>query len=496
MTDQPSAAEGTDPVQGAPGGRARADAPPAPGTPENTGATRATGVAGSTGAAGAAGATQATGAGGGAPVSAPGVGPLGAPPLRRSRRAHVISGVCGGLGRRFDLDPVIFRTVLAVLGVAGGVGLIAYGFAWLLIPLDGEDENELRRLLSGRVEGPGLTAVLFALVGSGLMLSMLNNGNVFFFATLLSAALAGASHWSLKRRAEQEGAEIDPVTAQAVAVAPPETTAPPTPGGPSWWRDPIVKDGTAGPVAPGPAGPYGPLDTGYLWGPEDGPDDAAAAGFRRRPPRQRRVWVGGWTFLAAVLAAVAGVGASWQAMPLGSSLQTGFACALAVFGLGLVVAAWYGRAGGGTVVAAVLTCALLVGAGAVPRSVTTQWAQREWRPAAAADLRDHYELGTGTAQLDLSGLKPERGQSLGTRASVGAGALEVVVPDDVRVRMEIEVGLGDVRLPGEPQDDIDVSPGRKRTVVLPPRDGAEPSGTLELELEAGVGQVEVRRAVR
>ncbi|MER7857332.1 hypothetical protein ABTZ98_33065, partial [Streptomyces bacillaris] len=31
----------------------------------------------------------------------------------------------------------------------GGIGLIFYGFAWLLLPLEGEEENEARRLLSG-----------------------------------------------------------------------------------------------------------------------------------------------------------------------------------------------------------------------------------------------------------------------------------------------------------------------------------------------------------
>ncbi|MFE3283968.1 PspC domain-containing protein, partial [Streptomyces sp. NPDC059233] len=60
------------------------------------------------------------------------------PPLRRSRRDKVLAGVCGGLGRYFDLDPVVFRIVLGVLTVTGGVGLIFYGFAWLMLPQEGE----------------------------------------------------------------------------------------------------------------------------------------------------------------------------------------------------------------------------------------------------------------------------------------------------------------------------------------------------------------------
>lgn len=52
--------------------------------------------------------------------------------------------MCGGLGRYCDVDPVIFRIVLGVLSATGGIGLIFYGFAWLLLPADGDDENEAR----------------------------------------------------------------------------------------------------------------------------------------------------------------------------------------------------------------------------------------------------------------------------------------------------------------------------------------------------------------
>lgn len=143
------------------------------------------------------------------------------PQLVRAPRQKVVAGVCGGLGRYCDLDPVIFRIVIVVLTLTGGIGLIFYGFAWLLVPLDGEDDNELRRLLSGRVDGASLIAVLLALVGCGLFLSMLNNGETLGFATLLSIATIGAAVWSQRRyTTAQEGGPLDPGTAAAVAEAP------------------------------------------------------------------------------------------------------------------------------------------------------------------------------------------------------------------------------------------------------------------------------------
>ncbi|MFD9339339.1 PspC domain-containing protein, partial [Streptomyces sp. NPDC060028] len=212
--------------------------------------------------------------------------PAERPPLRRGKRDKVLAGVCGGLGRYFDLDPVVFRIVLGVLAVTGGVGLIFYGFAWLLLPLEGEDDSEAKKLLTGRVEGATLAAVFAALVGCALFLSMLDNGGLAVFSVLVVLALGGASYWSQRRRSApapqaQAPAAAAHRTAAAETKAPPETQAPPTPGGPSWWRDPLVKDGTTGPVG----------SSGYLWGPDDSADAAAGWSPLRAPGGRRPGWV-------------------------------------------------------------------------------------------------------------------------------------------------------------------------------------------------------------
>lgn len=196
-------------------------------------------------------------AGGGPRDAVPGEGAAAPHRFRRDRRSKVLAGVCAGLGRQCDMDPVIFRITLAVLSATGGIGLIFYGFAWLFVPYDDEEENEVRKLFTGRVDGQALAAVLFALVGCGVFLSMLSNASVLTFAVVLSLLLAGAGYWSQQRGAP----DPDPLAAQAVADAPPEAQAPPVVTSyPSWWRDPIVKDGTH----------VG--GTGYLWGPGDSRD--------------------------------------------------------------------------------------------------------------------------------------------------------------------------------------------------------------------------------
>jgi len=60
--------------------------------------------------------------------------------LLRSRRDRMIGGVCGGLGRYLNVDPVLLRIAAVALALAGGVGVLAYLVAWVLIPEDTADE--------------------------------------------------------------------------------------------------------------------------------------------------------------------------------------------------------------------------------------------------------------------------------------------------------------------------------------------------------------------
>ncbi|MGY4741127.1 PspC domain-containing protein [Streptomyces sp. ATMOS53] len=448
-------------------------------------------------AATAAGArTGATG--GAAAEAAAGAGAVGVPPrFRRDREHKVLAGVCAGLGRHCDMDPVIFRITLAVLSATGGIGLIFYGFAWLFVPYSDDGQNEVRKLLTGRVDGQALAAVLFALVGCGVFLSMLNNGSVLTFAVVVSLLLAGAGYWSRNR----ESSDTDPLSAQAVADAPPEAQAPPAPTGyPSWWRDPIVKDGTHD------------GGTGYLWGPWDarGRDITTAInvdliGHTRRPegiptrrepypgPRGPR-WIGGWLFLLAVLAGGPVTRLTWDDHPLGTSLQAGLAAALIVLGVGIAVSSFLGRTGAGSVFLAIVTAGLLAGTAVIPKDISTRWTDMTWQPTAVADVRTAYDLGSGEGTLDLSRLELVKGQTVSTNAEVGAGRLRVIVPRDVTVKVRIDVGLGDIQLPGDDEKDVDVQPGKHKEVILSPLSGKADAGTIDLDLQVGVGQAEVARA--
>ncbi len=97
--------------------------------------------------------------------------------LERSSDHRIIAGVCGGLGRYFDLNPTVFRLGLVVLTLLGGAGVLVYIAGVLVIPGEGKDDSIAAEILSDRRDHPG------RLVGLGLV------------AVALFVLLSRAAYW-------------------------------------------------------------------------------------------------------------------------------------------------------------------------------------------------------------------------------------------------------------------------------------------------------------
>ena len=54
----------------------------------------------------------------------------------RSTKDRILGGVCAGLGNYFKVDPVLIRVLWVAGFFCGGVGLLAYIIAWVIIPED------------------------------------------------------------------------------------------------------------------------------------------------------------------------------------------------------------------------------------------------------------------------------------------------------------------------------------------------------------------------
>lgn len=62
--------------------------------------------------------------------------------LHRSRRDRMVGGVCGGIARYLDVDPVLPRIAAAALALSGGLGVLAYLVAWIIVPDAPDDDPE------------------------------------------------------------------------------------------------------------------------------------------------------------------------------------------------------------------------------------------------------------------------------------------------------------------------------------------------------------------
>ncbi|MHA6794256.1 PspC domain-containing protein [Pseudonocardia bannensis] len=91
--------------------------------------------------------------------------------LRRSRRDRMIGGVCGGLARHLDIDPVLLRVAAVALALSGGLGVLAYVIAWIVIPESVPGEPERTGPPAGR--RAVALAVGAALIGLGALLLLL-----------------------------------------------------------------------------------------------------------------------------------------------------------------------------------------------------------------------------------------------------------------------------------------------------------------------------------
>jgi phage shock protein PspC (stress-responsive transcriptional regulator) len=90
--------------------------------------------------------------------------------LERSSDDKWIAGVCGGLGRYFDLNPAVFRLGLVVLTLLGGAGILVYLTAVLVMPTEGEEQSIAAKALAERRDRP---APLIGLGLAGIALAVL-----------------------------------------------------------------------------------------------------------------------------------------------------------------------------------------------------------------------------------------------------------------------------------------------------------------------------------
>ncbi|MGH3762804.1 PspC domain-containing protein [Actinophytocola sp.] len=425
---------------------------------------------------------------------------------RRPRRGRKIAGVAAGIANRYRIDPTLVRVGFVVASIYGGAGIVLYVLGWLFLP-EQDDEVSPFESLIGR--GRSSTSSAFTVL---LCIALIPTISWFFggffpgFPGFLSVLVVGAGLYLLHRNRGHLGqaptpepaAQPDQPTTPVATAAPGGGTTMPLPDEP---REPAAPAAPEVPVDPAtneppPVAERGEpepevRDTPPAWDPLgaapfawDLPDPTAQPADDEEPPEppQRRsriglVTVGVALITAAVLSSVAG---GWI------NPQHIIGIVLAILGTGMVIGS-FRRGGRGLLGLAVPLAVIGIGMTTVfPNGVQGGVGDLNVRPTSLSEVRDSYERGVGSVELDLTGL-PASGR-VDTRVDLGMGDVTVIVPESANVDVECKAGLGDVSCLGREQSGTD----NRMVASDQGTDGAE-GLDMDLRVEVGTGSVEVLR---
>ena len=311
--------------------------------------------------------------------------------LVRTNDGRWLGGVSAGLGRYFDVNPLVYRIAFAALAFAGGTGILLYIAAWLVIPAANREDSVAVGVLREHRDRPWLV------LGVGLLL---------FFALL---AIAEASLWqgigNIWLAALLAGAAL------------------------LWWQ--LANRGDR------PAPPEG---------------DTTAAPAAAQPPRPRKPSL--LAPVLGALLAVTGIFGLLAALDVYTlDADIALAAAVAVIGVAIAVGAFTGYRIGGLVVLGLLLLAAFGAATATPVSLTSGIGDKVERPLLAGAIDREYEYGIGEYDLDLSRVQLPAGETR-VDASLGIGELRITVPDDVALEIDAHAGAGEVIVLGSRDDGI------------------------------------------
>ncbi|HEV2888725.1 MAG TPA: PspC domain-containing protein, partial [Jatrophihabitans sp.] len=337
--------------------------------------------------------------------------------LRRSRTDRMVSGVAGGLGEYFGVDPVIFRVLFAVLSFFGGVGLLMYGLAWLLVPEPDIGTSALDKAI-GQLRARRVPPWL-VLIGGAIVLwlgwfSWWSPGPTFP-AIMLLAVLLLVLIRRLGRSEPQPGLTGGNAGAAGATAVQPDGAEPGSPENPTLeWSPPATGELEAG---RGPLIP--PLNdtrrSMQAWLAE------AGTAHRERIRRRRPIKVGVAVSLAiawTVVALLDGFGR----VPFPAYLWVG----LAVLGTGLLLSVITRRLTLSLLVPIAVLALLTFALGGTRTSLTDGSGKQAWLPTTAEQLADH-RLFAGQATLDLTGLSGVATAHT-VHLSQAAGEVRVLLP--------------------------------------------------------------------
>lgn len=399
-----------------------------------------------------------------------------------------VGGVAGGFAERFGLDPLLVRGLLVLSFFLTGAGLVLYGLGWALLPERRDGRIHLQETFRGHFDVAMVGAVAAFLIGVawGGPWSWWDDAGVGWLGTLFWLAAIGLAVYLVVQRAGRRGS------------VPPSGPAPSGPVAPPF-----------GPVAAGPA----PSDVGHTgvvapYQPAPFAPSAPSAPAAPRPPKGRSGGVGivfGLILLAgAVLLLQDRTGGLF-----GTELPfwpTWLGVSVVLLGLGIVVAGLRGRTGGGLTAWAIV--ALVIGtpwlvwdqegddfAEMVPPAVPGAQLITEGTISVSSisEAEDGFEIRFGDPTIDLTDLDLSgvtSGDPVVVPITLEVGEATIVVPEDVAVETDVEVGAGTVRW--EVDDEArEIDAFGARPIHLESDEVTDAGAVLRVTVQAGAGDITI-----
>lgn len=448
--------------------------------------------------------------------------------FRRDRSRQWFGGVCAGVARKVDVDPVLIRAAVIALTLFGGFGIVIYLVAWLLMP-DESGRIMARDALNRDGSGDAGGAIALSVIALVVIAAIVFGDNGFLIGWgIVPLAVIGWFFWRHQQR--KDGAAASPWMSAPQA-------APTTPVSPSAGEtNPNVYAASSAPASYAPTAPItqtGSSSGSDAWQPPPAPPIPPRAHVPLAPPpppRPRRRSAGFAGFALVLGAAIVGYGAGLMLdEPLnfsGSQELLGGIIALGAASLATMIIGLMGRR---SLMSATLVLILGLGtAGAAVGEDTWGNGQgtRTWTPALSTTV-SRYELGAGQTTLDLRPLvtqleSPTPAPSVAPSPTVptpgataspvptptapttptapaaplvpqqievtqGAGEMRIIVPEGANARIVAKSTFGEVELRGD-------LPG-----TLSDRDRGDtdgPSETMTVNVGSGTPTIIVRADMR
>jgi phage shock protein PspC (stress-responsive transcriptional regulator) len=377
----------------------------------------------------------------------------------RSRQDRVLGGVAGGFGRYFSIDPAVVRLLFVALAFAGGLGVLLYLAAWAIVPDEPATGAAPPTAPAARPRSTAAWTVVIVVAAVLLLAGVGRAGRGLEPGILWPLALIGFGIAVLWLRANDSAAPAPAppapqtttasvaathVPAHAEHVPTPDPTAPSAP----WVVAPITES---------------PL--------------------RRAVPVLARILVVAVCALVALVVtalavlAIEGPG-SINVTPLEAAI-TGIAIVIVAVAVGIRC-----RRVADLLVVAVAIVAVLAVAGWIGPPFRGGFGTRDIRPASAASVSREYHLAGGRLTIDLGSIDLAT-RSRPATATLAAGRLFIVVPDQATVVLDAHVDAGQVVVFGQRRDT-----GVGVSLHTVERAGA---GTLRIRARVGFGEVVVER---